>query len=119
MCSHFYDVTHTQEYPLKPIFIFIANNTIFHISTAQVEFFSVMTDDQRFSEIREAMAKGGGQSMCEILDQIENRGIKKGIQIGKDSMRAENDALRAENKAVMAENARMRALLDKYHIVIA
>lgn len=100
---------------------------------AILKFFSVMTGDQRFSDIREAMEKGGGQSMCEILDQIENRGIKKGIQIGKDSMRAENDALRAENKAVMAEkeavmaekeavmaeNARLRVLLNKHHIVIA
>ena len=49
MCSHFYNVTHTQEYPLKPIFIFIANNTIFHISTAQVERFLGREDAERFA----------------------------------------------------------------------
>ena len=32
--------------------------------------------------------------MCEILDQIENRGIQKGMEI----MRAEKDAVIAENR---------------------
>ena len=33
--------------------------------------------------------------MCEILDQIENRGIQKGMEI----MRAEKDAVIAEKEA--------------------
>ena len=37
--------------------------------------------------------------MCEILDQIENRGIQKGMEI----MRAEKDAVIAEKEASLAE----------------
>ena len=37
--------------------------------------------------------------MCEILDQIENRGIQKGMEI----MRAEKDAEIAEKEASLAE----------------
>ncbi len=37
--------------------------------------------------------------MCEILDQIENRGIQKGMEI----MRAEMDAEIAEKEASLAE----------------
>lgn len=61
--------------------------------------------------------------MCEILDQIENRGIQKGMEI----MRAEKDAVIAEKEASLAEKeaelARKEAqlahameLLKKYNI---
>ena len=43
--------------------------------------------------------------MCEILDQIENRGIQKGMEI----MRAEKDEVIAQNKAVIAQNKAMLA----------
>ena len=39
--------------------------------------------------------------MCEILDQVENRGIQKGIKL----MQGENDVLRAERDAALAEKA--------------
>lgn len=61
--------------------------------------------------------------MCEILDQIENRGIQKGMEI----MRAEKDAVIAEKEASLAEKdaelarkeaelARAMELLKKYNI---
>ena len=61
--------------------------------------------------------------MCEILDQIENRGIQKGMGI----MRAEKDAVIAEKEASLAEKeaelarkeaelARAMELLKKYNI---
>ena len=45
--------------------------------------------------------------MCEILDQVENRGIQKGIKLMQD----ENDTLRAERDAALAEKA--AALAEK------
>lgn len=45
--------------------------------------------------------------MCEILDQVENRGIQKGIKL----MQGENEALRAERDAALAEKA--AALTEK------
>ncbi len=45
--------------------------------------------------------------MCEILDQVENRGIQKGIKL----MQGENDVLRAERDAALAETA--AALTEK------
>lgn len=45
--------------------------------------------------------------MCEILDQVENRGIQKGIKL----MQGENDILRAERDAALAEKA--EALTEK------
>ncbi len=61
--------------------------------------------------------------MCEILDQIENRGIQKGMEI----MRAEKDAVIAEKEASLAEKeaelarkeaqlAQAMELLKKYNI---
>ena len=46
--------------------------------------------------------------MCEILDQVENRGIQKGIEL----MRGENNTLRAEKEAVVAEKAAVAAERD-------
>ena len=71
--------------------------------------------------------------MCEILDQVENRGIQKGIKLMQgenDMLRAEKDALRAEKDAVIAEKdaelARKEAelvqameLLKKHNIAFA
>lgn len=74
--------------------------------------------------------------MCEILDQVENRGIQKGIKL----MQGENEALRAERDAALAEKnaaltekdaavtelvqkeadlARAMELLKKHHIAFA
>ena len=61
--------------------------------------------------------------MCEILDQIENRRIQKGMEI----MRAEKDAVIAEKEASLAEKeaelarkeaqlAQAMELLKKYNI---
>lgn len=57
--------------------------------------------------------------MCEILDQVENRGIQK----GKEMMREEKDAVIAEKDAVIAEKdaelARAIELLKKHNIAFA
>lgn len=45
--------------------------------------------------------------MCEILDQVENRGIQKGIKL----MQGENDTLRAERDAALTEKD--AALIEK------
>lgn len=102
-----------------------SKKTIKHVD-AILKFMSVMTEDQRFLNIRKEALEGGDKNMCEVLDRIENQGIDKGIKIGEDNMRAEVDALRAEKDAALAEKdialaelAHMRELLDKHHIVIA
>ena len=40
---------------------------------------SVVTDDNRFEEAKNYV-KRSGSNMCEVLDAIENRGIKKGSE---------------------------------------
>lgn len=112
-----------------------SQKTIKHVD-AVLKFMSVMTGDQRFDMIRKETSEGGNKKMCEILDQIEQRGIK----IGEEHMRAENDALRAENDTLSAKNdilsaekdaalserdmlnaevARMKELLARHHIALA
>ena len=73
-------------------------NTIRHVD-AVLKFMSVMTGDRRFINAQKGKKSGGDQNMCEILDQIENRGIQKGMEI----MRAEMDAEIAEKEASLAE----------------
>ncbi len=109
-----------------------SRRTIKHVD-AVLKFMSVMTGDERFLEAQKVKTTGGGPNMCEILDQVENRGIQKGIDI----MRAEKDAAVAEKDAVIAEKdaalakkdeelarkeaelAQARELLSRYNIVFA
>ncbi len=109
-----------------------SRRTIKHVD-AVLKFMSVMTGDERFLEAQKVKTTGGGPNMCEILDQVENRGIQKGIDI----MRAEKDAAVAEKDAVIAEKdaalakkdeelarkeaelAQARELLSTYNIVFA
>lgn len=100
---------------------------------AVLKFMSVVTGDERFLEAQKGKTTGGGTNMCEILDQVENRGIQKGIKLMQgenDSLRAEKDALCAEKDAVIAEKdaelARKEAelvqameLLKKHNIAFA
>lgn len=57
--------------------------------------------------------------MCEILDQIENRGIQKGMEIMRAEM-AEKEASLAEKEAELARKeaqlAQAMELLKKYNI---
>ncbi len=99
-----------------------SKKTIKHVD-AILKFMSVMTEDQRFLNVRNDTSEGGAKNMCEVLDIVENRGIHKGIKIGEDNMRAENhalrvekDALSVEKDALSAENARLKELLAKHHI---
>ena len=43
---------------------------------------AVMTKDNRFEDVYSPDMEGGDINMCEVLDKIENRGIKKGIAQG-------------------------------------
>lgn len=57
--------------------------------------------------------------MCEILDQIENRGIQNGMEIMRAEM-AEKEASLAEKEAELARKeaqlAQAMELLKKYNI---
>ena len=46
---------------------------------AVLKLMSVMTEDHRFEE---AQREGEVHNMCEVMDRIEQRGIKKGIKKG-------------------------------------
>ena len=49
-----------------------------------LQLLSVMTGDHRFEELyNEKSKEGRPHNMCEILDQIENRGLQNGIKQGK------------------------------------
>ncbi|MBR3638963.1 MAG: hypothetical protein IKN45_13730 [Lachnospiraceae bacterium] len=72
--------------------------------------------------MNEEKEKKGRVSMCEVLDEIENRGIQKGIQKGirkgiqQERVHTEEQRLRAEEaearaKAAEAEVERLRKLL--------
>ncbi len=105
-----------------------SRRTIRHVD-AVLKFMSVMTGDKRFLEAQKTKTTGGDHTMCEILDQVENRGFQK----GRESMRSEleeKDAELAESKNVIAqmgvelaenktELAKAKALLKKYNIAFA
>ncbi len=47
-----------------------------------LKLLSVLTGDRRFEEVLGILPKTGGVGMCEVLDKVEDRGIKKGIEQG-------------------------------------
>ena len=46
---------------------------------------SALTDDNRFSDVYEGIKGKERVSMCTVLDEIETRGIEKGIEQGRDN----------------------------------
>ena len=46
---------------------------------------SALTDDNRFSDVYEGIKGKERVSMCTVLDEIETRGIEKGIEKGRDN----------------------------------
>ena len=87
-----------------------------------LKLLGVMARDDRFPEVIEAMneekEKKGRVTMCEVLDEIENRGIQKGIRKGiqQERVHTEEQRLRAEEaearaKAAEEEVERLRKLL--------
>ena len=56
-----------------------------------------MTGDERFEIIRTSNSIGGIKNMCEVLDRVENRGIKKGIEKGIEKANIET-AIKMINK---------------------
>ena len=54
---------------------------------ATLQLLSVMTGDHRFEEvINSSGPEGGVQSMCEVLDRVENKGRLEGRQEGEENM---------------------------------
>ncbi len=56
--------------------------TIKHVHEL-LELMSVLTDDRRFMDVCGVIEKED-VNMCEVLDQIENRGIEQGIKQGME-----------------------------------
>ena len=51
---------------------------------------SVLTNDNRFEEAcNSETKKGGPTNMCEVLDEVENRGIAKGKETGREEKQKE------------------------------
>ena len=61
------------------------NGSVRHVEDT-MRLLSRLTGDRRFEEAGNELlpwiADGGGVSMCEVLDKIENRGIQKGLEQG-------------------------------------
>ena len=58
--------------------------TIKHVHEL-LQLMSVMTKDYRFEEVYHPDMERKETNMCEVLDRIENRGIKKGTKQGTDT----------------------------------
>jgi len=54
-----------------------SRQTIKHVEEI-LELFRVLTGDTRFEDVLNDSTEGGVHNMCEILDQVEAKGIKKG-----------------------------------------
>ena len=65
------------------------NGSVRHVEDT-MRLLSRLTGDRRFEEAGNELlpwiADGGGVSMCEVLDKIENRGIQKGLEQGVESV---------------------------------
>jgi len=75
VADYFVQMRKNNSYVAKP-------ETIKHVHEL-LELMSVLTNDQRFVDVYNAMGKEAA-SMCEVLDQIENRGIEQGIKQGME-----------------------------------
>lgn len=83
--------------------------TITHVEET-LKLMSVLTGDTRFEEsVNEAMKKGGPVTMCEVLDQAENRGMQKGLAAGLAKGKVEG---KAEGKAEGRLNILLELVLD-------
>ncbi len=71
VADYFVQMRKNNSYVAKP-------ETIKHVHEL-LELMSVLTNDQRFVDVYNAMGKEAA-SMCEVLDQIEKKGIEKGIE---------------------------------------
>ena len=73
VADYFVQMRKNNCYVAKP-------ETIRHVH-GLLELMAVMTNDQRFMEACNSIGKEDA-NMCEVLDQIEKRGIEKGIEQG-------------------------------------
>ena len=60
------------------------NDKITHVQE-MLSLMSALTDDNRFSDVYEGIKGKERVSMCTVLDEIETRGIEKGIEKGRDN----------------------------------
>ena len=69
-----------------------------------LQLMSALTKDRRFETAGNEFRKGENLSMCEILDEVENRGIQKGLAQGISIGEARGEAKAAKNyESVLAE----------------
>lgn len=59
-----------------------APSAVIHHVHEFLQLMSVLTQDIRFEQVYNSNMEGGHTTMCEILDQIEGRGIEKGMALG-------------------------------------
>lgn len=81
-----------------------SKQTIRHVD-AVLKLMSVMTGDHRFEEVQKTGRRL--RSMCEIMDQVEQRGIQKGIQEGQMLL---IDAVKYLNKGETEEQLLSRGM---------
>lgn len=75
VADYFVQMRTTKSYVPSP-------EAILH-KDATLKLFSVLTGDHRFEDAAKELPANGGVSMCEVLDKIEDRGIKKGFSQGE------------------------------------
>jgi len=75
VADYFVQMRKNNHYVAKP-------ETIKHVHEL-LELMSVLTDDRRFMDVCGVIEKED-VNMCEVLDQIENRGIEQGIKQGME-----------------------------------
>ncbi len=84
-----------------------------------LQLLSIMTGDYRFEQVCELNGDGRPQNMCEVLDRIENRGIRQGIRQGikqgiKQGKRQGMNEAKKEVALGMKKDGLSEALIAKY-----
>ena len=72
--------------------------TIKHVHEL-LQLMAVMTQDNRFEQVYSPDMERRPMTMCEVLDQVENRGIQKGIIQGEDTILSLMNYLLSNNRA--------------------
>ncbi len=86
-----------------------------------LQLLSVMSGDYRFEEVYSSQAEGGPHTMCDVLDRVENRGLRQGVKQGEDAFAALIQKLfslgRTEDVKRAAEDQEYRhALMKEFSI---
>lgn len=89
-------------------------------SMAVLNMLKIFTGDKRYevieSEIREKKRKGEVITMCTFADEMENRGIQKGILLGREEGREEGRIMEAVSIYTEELHLSKKEILDKIMI---